>query len=75
MLLDAKDPFDINGCNRAVLELAEVGAALAIDGVARGGLGKNLLCAGNDMVDVGEGFHGLLTHTVVKLVETLCPLP
>ena len=65
MLLEAKDPFDINGCNRAVLELAEVGTALAIDGAARGGLVKNFLRAGNDMVDVGEGFHGLLTYTVV----------
>ena len=65
MLVAAKDQFDVNRCKRAVLEFAEVGAALAIDGAARGGLDKHLLRAGNEKVEVEEGFHGLLTHTVV----------
>ena len=56
-------PFHVNRCNKAVLEFAEVGAALAIDGAARAGLDKYPLCAGNETV--GEGFYGLLTHVVV----------
>ena len=75
MLVDAKAPFHVNRWNRAVLEFAEVGAALAIDGAARAGLDEHPLCAGNETVDVGEGFYGLLTHVVVQQVETLCTLP
>ena len=54
MLVAAKDQFDVNRCKRAVLEFAEVGAALAIDGAGRAGLDEHPLCAGNETVDVGK---------------------
>ena len=48
-------PFHVNRSNRAVLELAEFAAALTIDGAVRGGLEENLLQAGDETVDVGQG--------------------